>query len=302
MITRGGIAIRAAETDADLQAWADVRRAVVPNESTSTVAQLRAEESPDRLLTLVEAGGRIIGSGLADRSQTTGSFIAPRILPEHRRRGHGTELLRHLIDHATSRRFTSVSGHVEDDGSYAFATRHGFEEVDREVEQVRTVAPNEPAAPSFEGVRFSTVASRPELLQRAYALAVQGYADMILRTGPATVSVHEWIRDEATLPGGSFVALERGIIVGYAGLVAWTGDETRAENGLTVVDRGWRGRGLATALKQRQLAWASANGIREIVTWTQLGNEAMQHVNQRLGYTTRSVSRTMRRELPEATP
>ena len=73
---------------------------------------------------------------------------------------------------------------------------------------------------------------------------------------------------------------------------------TRAENGLTVVDRRWRGRGLATALKRRQLAWAAANGIREIVTWTQEGNEAMQRVNVRLGYTARSVSRTMRRDLP----
>ena len=94
------------------------------------------------------------------------------------------------------------------------------------------------------------------------------------------------------------MALEHGIIVGYAGLNAWNGDDARAENGLTVVDRRWRGRGLATALKRRQLAWASAHGIREIVTWTQEGNEAMQRVNLRLGYVPRSISRTMRRDLP----
>lgn len=297
VITRRDIAIRPAATDDDLGAWAEVRRAVVANESTSTVAQLRADESLDRLLVLAEAGGRLVGSGLADRSQITGSFIAPRILPEHRRQGFGSELLRHLIDHATSRGFTSVGGHVDDDGSYAFAVRHGFEEVDREVEQVRIVAPDEPAPPPFDTVQFSTVASRPELLQRAYALALQGYADMVLRTGPPKVSVDEWIRDEATLPGGTIVALEHGVVVGYAGLVAWTGDASRAENGLTVVERRWRGRGLATALKRRQLAWASANGIREIVTWTQLGNEGMQRVNIGLGYTMRAVSRTMRREL-----
>ncbi|MEP6639314.1 MAG: GNAT family N-acetyltransferase [Chloroflexota bacterium] len=297
MITGRDVAIRPAETDADLRAWAEVRRVVVPNESTSTVAQLRADAGPNRLLVLVEAGGRIVGSGLADRSQITGSFIAPRILPEHRRQGFGSELLYHLVDHATSRGFTSVGGHVVDDGSFAFAARHGFEEVDRQVEQVRTVSPNEPQPPPFERVQFSTVEIHPELLQRAFALALQGYADMALRTGPATVSVDEWIRGEATLPGGSFVALEHGTIVGYAGLVAWTDDDTRAENGLTVVDRRWRGRGLATALKRRQLAWAASHGIREIVTWTQLGNEAMQHVNVGLGYETRSVSRTMRREL-----
>ncbi len=121
---------------------------------------------------------------------------------------------------------------------------------------------------------------------------------MVLKTGPAVVPIDEWLREEATLPAGTFVALEHGIIVGYAGLLAWTDDPTRAENGLTVVDRRWRGRGLATALKRRQLAWAAANGIREIVTWTQEGNEAMQRVNVRLGYAPRSISRTMRRDLP----
>jgi mycothiol synthase len=98
------------------------------------------------------------------------------------------------------------------------------------------------------------------------------------------------------VPNESAPTVER--IVGYAGLIAWNGDETLAENGLTVVDRAWRGRGLGAALKRRQLAWAAANGIREIVTWTQQGNEAMQHLNAGLGYSTRSISRTMQRDLP----
>ena len=203
-----------------------------------------------------------------------------------------------LLDHLIDRGFGSVGAHVEDDASHAFAVQHGFQEVDRQVEQVRTLTPDEPPPPPYEGVEFWTVAQRPELLQRSFALAQQGYADMVLKTGPAVVPIDEWLREEATLPAGTFVALEHGIIVGYAGLLAWTDDPARAENGLTVVDRRWRGRGLATALKRRQLAWAAANGIREIVTWTQEGNEAMQRVNVRLGYEPRSVSRTMRRDLP----
>jgi GNAT superfamily N-acetyltransferase len=191
-----------------------------------------------------------------------------------------------------------VRAHVEDDGARAFAVRHGFQEVDRQVEQVRALTPDEPPAPPFEAVEFWTVAQRPELLQRSFALAQQGYADMVLKSGPAVVPIDEWLIEEATLPGGTFVAVEHGIIVGYAGLNAWTGDDTRGENGLPVVERRWRGQGLATALKRLQLAWAAAHGIREIVTWTQVGNEAMQRVNVRLGYVPRSVSRTMRRDLP----
>jgi GNAT superfamily N-acetyltransferase len=219
-------------------------------------------------------------------------------VPEHRRLGVGSALLRVLLDHLIDRGFESVGAHVEDDGAHAFAVRHRFQEVDRQVEQVRVLTRDEPAAPPFEGVEFWTVAQRPELLQRSFALAQQGHADMVLKVGPAVVQIDQWLREEATLPAGTFVALEHGIIVGYAGLLAWTDDPTRAENGLTVVDRRWRGRGLATALKRRQLAWAAANGIREVVTWTQEGNEAMQRVNVRLGYTARSISRTMRRDLP----
>jgi mycothiol synthase len=298
VITERGIAIRPATADADLQAWNDVRRIVMPNESVPTIELLRAGESPNRLMLLAESGREVVGSGFADRSQVTGGFVAPRVLPDHRRRGVGTAVLGVLLDHLVDRGFGSVGAHVEDDAAYAFALRHGFEEVDRQVEQVRTLTPDEPAAPPYEGVEFRTVAQRPELLQRSFALAQQGYADMALKIGPAVVPIDEWLREEATLPAGTFVALEHGIIVGYAGLLAWTDDASRAENGLTVVDRRWRGRGLATALKRRQLAWAAANGIREIVTWTQQGNEAMQRVNVRLGYAARSISRTMRRDLP----
>ena len=298
MITDRGIAIRTAVTDADLKAWNDVRRIVMPNESVPTIELLRAEEGPDNLMLLAESGDQVIGSGVANRSQVEGGFVAARVVPEHRRRGVGSALLRVLLDHLVDRGFGSARAHVEGDGAHAFAVRHGFQEVDRQVEQVRTLIPDEPPAPQYEGVEFWTVAQRPELLQRSFALAQQGYADMALKTGPAVVPINEWLIEEATLPGGTFVALEHGIIVGYAGLLAWTDDDARAENGLTVVDRRWRGRGLATALKRRQLAWAAAHGIREIVTWTQEGNEAMQRVNLRLGYVPRSVSRTMRRDLP----
>ena len=37
---------------------------------------------------------------------------------------------------------------------------------------------------------------------------------MALVTGPACVPLDEWLRDEATLPGGSIVAIADGEIVG----------------------------------------------------------------------------------------
>ena len=53
-------------------------------------------------------------------------------------------------------------------------------------------------------------------------------------------------------------------------------------------------------LKRRTLAFAAANGIREIYTWTQVGNADMRALNERLGYTTRGMSLTIRGPLPLA--
>jgi GNAT superfamily N-acetyltransferase len=297
-MTGPGFAIRRAETDADLEAWIHVRRIVLPDEPIMTVEQFRAGEEPGRLAVLAEIAGEVVGHGFASDSSLADGFVAPRVVPAHRRRGVGTALLAVLLEHQASVGRRSVASHVQDDASMAFAVRHGFDEVDRQIELVRAIAPDEPEAPPYPGVTFTTVADDADLLRRAYPVAEQGYADMALATGAARVSLEEWLRDEGTLAGGSIVALVDDQVVGYAGLIAWNDDDTRAENGLTAVDRAWRGRGLATALKRRQLAWAAARGLREIVTWTQLGNETMQHVNIGLGYVTRTVSRTVRRDLP----
>ena len=50
----------------------------------------------------------------------------------------------------------------------------------------------------------------------------------------------------------------------------------------------WRGgragRGIATALKQAQIAAARAAGVRYLRTQNDLANAAMRRVNERLGY------------------
>jgi RimJ/RimL family protein N-acetyltransferase len=74
-----------------------------------------------------------------------------------------------------------------------------------------------------------------------------------------------------------------GEVVGYAGLAA-LGQPGAAENLLTAVRRPWRGRGIATALKQAQIAWAKSAGLRRIVTANDEANAPMRSVNARLGY------------------
>lgn len=293
--------IRVAESDADLQAYVAVWNAAVPNDIPSSVdAQRRRRESDARrLYLLAELDGRPVASGYAGPSDAPGrGFVGPRVLPDARRRGIGSALIRRLAAHLEGLGFGVAGAHVDgnDEGSLAFARRFGFEEVDREVEQVRIVGEEPPAEPP-PGVELVTIAERPELLREAHPLGLQGWADMATAEA-VTISLEDWLADEATFPEGSFVALADGEIVGYSGLCRMGDDTTVAEDGLTVVRRDWRRRGLASALKRAELHWAAQNGIREIVTWTQRGNEGMRAANERLGYVYRSVTVNMRGPIP----
>jgi GNAT superfamily N-acetyltransferase len=217
--------------------------------------------------------------------------------PERRRRGVGTVLLAHLVAFVGSLGLNRVSGQVTDTGSKEFAERFGFAETDRQVEQVRRLNGEIAIDPLPDGIEVATIAERPDLLEAAYPLARdEGYTDLALE-GSISIPLDEWLHDEATLPEGSFVALRDGEIVGYSGLMAHDNDGV-AEDGLTVVGRDWRRRGLAKALKQRELAWAKDAGLREVVTWTQTGNDGMRAVNERLGYEYRDVAITMATTLP----
>jgi mycothiol synthase len=292
------IELRKAVTDADLEAWRQVKLRVLPGERAPTVEELRAETG--KLFLLAELDGELAGSGLGGRSDAAGrGFAAARVLPELRRRGVGTALLYELAAHCATLGFTRVGALVDgaDEGSVAFARRFGFEERRRDVEQVRFIGDEEPPPPPPEGAEIVAVADQPELLGQAYGLATEGYADMLLGE-ELDIPLQQWLREEATLPEASFVALWDGEIVGYAGLLEWPGDPTRAEHGLTVVRRAWRGRGVAPALKRRQISWAAANGLRELVTWTQTGNENMRRVNERLGYEYRGITLAMVAPLP----
>lgn len=292
------IEVRAAVSDADLEAFIRIRRTLLPNESGGTVELFRAQLSnPERRLYVAELEGQVVGHGLVDRSDIGDRFsVKVRVLLEARRRGVGTALLRELVGHASAYECDKIATHVEEEGSRPFAERFGFRETDRQVEQVKRLGGESALPPLPDGLEVVTVAERPSLLEAAYPLAFEGYNDMALEA-PARISREDWLRDEATLPGGSFVALVDGEIVGFSGLVRHDNPGV-AEDGLTVVRRDWRRCGLATTLKRLELAWAAANGFQEVVTWTQRGNEGMRSVNEQLGYEYRDVTITMVAPLP----
>jgi GNAT superfamily N-acetyltransferase len=288
-------------TDDDYEAWRAVRLAVAPDERCLTLEEMREQDSADRLLLLAVEGGDVVGSGIADRSDTAGKgFVAPRVLPEHRRMGVGSVLLPALAEHCSGLGLSTVVASVDDDGSRAFAERYGFVEVDREVEQVRAVG-DEPAATGLPaGVEVIEAGQRPELWAACFeTFGREVLADFALYA-PLQISAEQW--NTAWRGDPMFLALNDDEVIGCAGLNPDTDRPERAENALTAVRRAWRGHGIALHLKRRTLHWAALNGMEEIYTWTQAGNTPMRRLNERLGYITTRSSATVSRTLPLAGP
>jgi mycothiol synthase len=292
------IAVRPAETDADLDAWRRVRMTVLPDERTQTVEEMRTAMTPGSIYVLAELDGRLAGSGVAGRSDLGGQgFLAPRVLPEVRRRGVGTALLRELAGHLERLGYDRAGTILDDPRSLAFAERFGFREVDRDVEQIRTVG-DEPWPQPPPGVEVVALAERPELFERAYhELALEAFRDFALDR-PIEISLEDWRREWQVWPEASFFALADRELVGMAGLIRDDDHPERAENSLSAVRPDWRRRGIASLLKRTVLAWAAEHGLRELYTWTQNGNAAMRAVNESLGYATRSVGIRVRGRLP----
>ena len=283
--------------DEDYETWRQIRMAVVPGERCDTVAELRSQDTPDRLLLLATLDGTAVGSGVADRSDSGGAgFIAPRVLPEHRRRGVGSALLRALSEHIFTLGLPEARAMVDDGGSLGFAERFGFAEIDRQVEQVRAIGHELPQSALPTGVEVILLDQQPGLWAACFnSFGAEVLADFAVDQ-PLDITSEQWATAWAGDP--MFLAVRGGEVIGCAGLFRDTDRPDRAENALTAVRRHERGHGIASHLKRLTLRWAADHDLTEVYTWTQARNASMLRLNEHLGYVTGKTSITLARPLP----
>ena len=292
------IELRAAESDEDLEAWRAVRSAILPNERTSSVAELRTGADATTLFLLGFVDGTLAGSGTANSASTGGAFTQPRVLPSFRRQGVGTRILTALADHALACGYEEAGSQLEEAGSAAFADRFGFTERNRQIEQVYTVRGDEPNVEAPAGIAIVPLRGRADLRTRLYAELVEAALADFALDRPIAITEEEWWSSWITSDEWAFVALAGDDLVGMAGLLDDEDHPERAENLLTAVRRDLRGRGIARALKRHTLRCAADRGLTEVYTWTQTGNEAMQELNRSLGYVDRDTVVSVRAPLP----
>jgi mycothiol synthase len=284
------IVIREVETDADIDTYLDVRNRVHPARVMPREALLDLRDQLDSLDLIAEVDGVPVGAGSIGKfggaPDSDLAYLTLRVLREARRHGVGTALDRRASEHARvlGKHQCTASVRYDDADSLAYFAARGFAEVGR-MQDVRldlsTVA-SEPQVP--EGVEI-VAALTTELKQGAYTVALEADADI-----PTGVPIEsgtfdrwqEWHFGSRTISELSFVAIENGRVIGYAILGRHT-DEA-AQHWMTGVARAARGRGVALALKQAQIAGARAAGWRYLDTQNDLANAPMRRVNEKLGY------------------
>jgi mycothiol synthase len=287
--------IRRAETDPDLAGWCEVWTAITQREPvTLDQVKRRLERQPERLFLVAEENGRLVGSGLVAPSDSPNrKFVGVRVLPEWRRRGIGSELYDPALIHARALEPEWISTQVSeaDPDSVAWAERRGFEEYARQVELVLELRGDEQAPSPPGGLEIVEVT--PDLHEAAYALTQEAWEDLPTTVPVELAAFDVWLEEEMGGPI-SLAAMEDGQMVGFAGLIERDAPGL-LEHGLTATRRTHRRRGLATALKQTQVAWAAAKGYRELITFTQDRNEGMQAINLALGFEPQPAWISMRR-------
>jgi GNAT superfamily N-acetyltransferase len=251
---------------------------------------------PGGLRLIARDGATVVGYGTAGRiyvfgPEFDGAWVEIGVADDHRGRGIGSELYRRLSAHVARMGKTALHVPASEARPEAIAwlARRGFVEYERSravALDLATATVRPVAAPA--GVEITTLAARPDLLERLYAVADATLQDIPGPDEPHRAgTLEEWaayldapqVRREAI-----FLALADGEVAGWARLGFPVAVPTMAWHDMTGVLRPFRGRGIAGALKRAQIAWAAENGIRTLETENDVENAPMRAVNAALGY------------------
>jgi mycothiol synthase len=284
-----GLAFARADTDADLETMIAVRTAADPRRTPPRLENLRHVVQTQK--------GNTFLVGRLDEEPAACGFVYTDIpathaeahlvvVPALRGRGIGSALLAELGAIAEAGDKNELEGEIraDDAGSRAFLERRGYRVVGGEKAVALDLRDTEAPIPRPpDGITIVSRAERPDLTDALFEVAVEGTADIPGFPGPTTYEQFRSIEiDRPTRKAEYFfIALNGDEPVGYATLDDFGRD---AHHGLTAVKRAWRRRGIATALKQTQIAAAKRAGFARLVTGSEERNTPMRSLNAKLGY------------------
>ncbi|HEX3427752.1 MAG TPA: GNAT family N-acetyltransferase [Candidatus Limnocylindrales bacterium] len=301
--------------EADLRAIVSIIAASAPEWPTS-LDEMRWSDAtyPGTVRLIAEMDGRPVGAATVGRIYVyppdyDGLWGTVDVLPRARRRGIGSALLRAIAAVADSGGKGSLHVPATDarpDG-IAFLERRGFAEIDRHrVLRLDLVGLEPPGITLPDGIVLSSLAARPDLVEGVHRVALESFRDIPGSQPMAAGDLAEFRArdvDRPGIPADAFVvAIEEasGVVIGYASLVFLPGSRCEAVHDMTVVRATWRGRGVATAMKQATIGWAIGHGLTALETGNDEANLAMRALNGTLGYQPLPDEVTMRGSVAKA--
>lgn len=260
----------------ELERWIAVHNEVRADDPANLEQKvlIRAEEL-DHVDLLAYVDGEPVGvaklSGDSESVRSGCPWIDVCVLPARRRRGIGSALLEAVSAYARRQGKTGLAGEARADDleSIGFLERRGFVESGRfdryEVDLETRTEPDE-VPPELE---LTWLADRPTLLPGMYEVAAATYPELGGYIGRQAETLVQWqvyeLGSGAALLDLTPVALAGGRVVGFATIKGI--HEHTAELRMVSVLPEWRGRGVARALLETQLAAARRAGLRRAVTW-----------------------------------
>lgn len=296
---------------AELEALVRLENRNFPDEPTTVeVLRYRARKRQSFHFAREEAvwsGDCMIGYGSLHRAwwlEQPGRYrIYLSVDRDWRRRGIGTRIWQRLLSLAmiTERIRWLESGAREDrPDALDFLMARGFEPEVRVEKSELALARFNPghwqhkrSAPSKVGAAICSLqeamARYPDWQQRLWRLEHRLYRDVPSAVSFRSLEFHHWLAQRMDSPGFSphacWLALNQatGDWIGFTNLLEETGYLGGLDTGFTGVERDWRRKGLATALKLHAIEWALNEGFEHIRT-DNGSNNPMYRLNLKLGF------------------
>lgn len=286
-------------TAADVAMWARIHNLASPCDPVGHVwLEHNWRQAPQWEAVLAVRDGREVGAGHVEvqhwsptSCHADGSIVVPQL---ERRRGVGSALYAYLSawSRRAGRRGMDVWVPENAPDAPEYWSRRNFVEVGRE-ERCRlelatvTIDPERIVVP--DGVTLVTLAGRPDLEAGMYAVGREAIADIPGADAYDVGDFAHFLAGELRIPGlieeCAVAAMAGGVVIGYATLVRYEVRPTVACHEMTAVARAWRGRGIARAMKQTQIALARQAGLEALEADNERRNTPMRVLNERLGYT-----------------
>jgi GNAT superfamily N-acetyltransferase len=254
----------------------------------------------------VAESDQVVGYGIVQHYRSMGEgrfYLCVTVDPTWRRQGIGAQLYDNALDFATSHGAVLLESEVRENDvdGVRFARARGFVVNRHLFESVIDLATFDESryaglveAVQASGIGFLSLADvgmDPGYFRQLYEVNYRAVQDDPASTGN-WVSFEEF---ERTLRGaswfdsqGQIMALDAatGAVVGLAA-IGFFANTHRASNMITGVDRAYRGRKIALALKLLAIRYAQEKGASCIVTDNDSQNAPMLAINRKLGYVPR---------------